>query len=417
MCHYWNQEFTECNHVSRKLINCPTYYKQQNAAKGFFGRLFHGNVKGRKHCGRVIPHHSEPRPFCAECTVRVDQLRAKYVGEGAIKVFRPDLGNDFRRPFKEYREKRRKAAEASPERSERHVEHSKHQYKNIKTDTTHSIWVPELYHHPEMLARKETHGRTTETALPTSSSRSKKPPTSKYCSRKPVKEERKKKPQGSQTHEQSSKQKSKRNHKRSCRDPTNKHPVPGRSQLAPGPASLAPTHHYRHRREAVVNESRIPPPPEPPPKLPRPQVWCDTGGNRPEPKRYDIARKPLPSIPRPIESLRADLSNKYPDLRQDAGQVYNIGPSRPPPDSIPLPAYQVYLNALRNPGPDFGRTEQLSRLPPKKKKYSHITEELRNSRLRRMMGITPSSPDSAISDVSFMCQDSKRLTNLRVGRR
>ncbi|KAI0882707.1 uncharacterized protein GGS22DRAFT_195500 [Annulohypoxylon maeteangense] len=407
MCHDWSQEYTECNHTSRKLINCPTYYKQQSSAKGFLGRLLYGNVKNKKHCGHLIPHHSDPRPFCAECSIRVDQLRAKYVGEGAIKVFRPDLDNDFRRPFKKYREKRRQAAE-SPE-LEACVEHGKHKCRNVTMDTIHSVWVPELYHHPEMLAKKKTYSRTREAALQTSSSPSNKPSAPKYCSHKTAKRE--KKPRVSQVHERSPKQKSKHTHKYTRRDPEDKTFVLGHSQLPRGPASSVPTNRYRNRRDVTGNGSPMSPAPEPPPKSPRPRIRYNAGGSWPESKQYSISRKPLPSIPRPIELLRSELSNEHRGLPQNAGQVYSNSPSKPPPDSIPLPAYQVYLNALRNPGPDFERIERLPRPPPKKKKCSHITEELRNSGLRKMMRIAPSSPDSAISDVSFMCQDSKRLTN------
>ncbi|KAI1214048.1 uncharacterized protein F4807DRAFT_112316 [Annulohypoxylon truncatum] len=398
MCHDWSQEYTECFHVSRKLINCPTYYKQQSSAKGFFGRLLYSTVKNRKDCGRVIPHHSDPRPFCPECTVRVDQLRAKYVGEGALKVFRPNMENDFRRPFKEHREKRKQAAEISPQRPERHVEHCKHTPKNV------AVWVPELYHHPEMLARKKT-CRTTEAAAPMSTSRSNKLYDPKYCSRKPVKGV--KKPEADK---QSSKQKSKDDRKHGCCGPSDRTSAPSHSKRPQGPAIPSAKHRYQRRREVVGDGSHIPPAPKPPPKPPRQRIRCDTGGNRPELKQYAISRKPLPSIPRPIEKSRSESSSEYPDLRRNAGQAYNTSSSKPLPNPVPPPAYQVYLNALRNPGPDFGRVEQLPRPPPKKKKHSHVAEGLRSSGLRKMMGIAPSSPDSAISDVSFMCQDSKRLT-------
>ncbi|KAI2466397.1 hypothetical protein F4781DRAFT_355040 [Annulohypoxylon bovei var. microspora] len=401
MCHDWSQEYTECRHASRKLINCPTHYKQQSSAKGFLGCIFRNNIKSKKHCGRVIPHYAESRPFCPDCTVRIDQLRAKHVGEGALKVYRPDLDNDYRRPFKEYRERRRQVAGAPPRRPERHVGRDRERHDHVATNTTHGVWVPELYHHPEMLARRETRGRAAEAAMPTSSSRPNKQSAAKYCSHKPEKGGNK-----SKVNEHNSK----KSHKRSCRVPTNETSTRNRSQLLQGPARRAPTHHYQRRKEVVGSGSTVPPAPEPPPKPPRPQIRRGTG-SRQKQKQYNIARKPLPPTPRPADPSRSEPPNEHPNLRRKTGGVHNISPQRPPPIPVPLPAYQVYLNAFReNLDTNFERVPQLPK-PPPKKKYRHVKEELMNSGLRKMIGIAPSSPDSAISDASFMCQDSKRLTD------
>ncbi|KAI1094792.1 hypothetical protein F5B19DRAFT_415304 [Rostrohypoxylon terebratum] len=386
MCYDWHQEYTECCHFSKKRIHCPTYHKQQSTAKTFLGRLLFGNVKNRKDCGRVIPHYPEPRPFCPECTVVVDQLRAKHVGEGAFKVFRPNLDSEICLPCEELHEKCRPVARPTPHtpRSERYVDKYRNNYGNIAMHTTHNVWIPDLYRDPEMLAREMCDCQAVQSTPPEGTPRLDKPSAARPSPRKPMKEgEKKEKPE----------QPSKRSCKQSGRSPAGKPSAVQYSQHPQVPPSSlsAHGHHHRHRqqrRKEVGKRLPTPPAPKPPPKLPPkpppkpqgPRMWCGTEDNCSDQKRHDISRKPLPAVPKTTSSTSL----------------------------VPPPAYQVYLNALRNPGPNFGEAERPPKPPPKKKKHRRISEELKSSNLRKRMRITPSSP---VSDLSFMCQDSRRLTN------
>ncbi|KAI1104159.1 hypothetical protein F4804DRAFT_204311 [Jackrogersella minutella] len=407
MCHDWSQEYTECHHVSRNIIHCPTYHKQQGSAKGFFGRLFHGSVKNKKHCGRLIPHYAESKPFCPECIVRIDQLRARHVGDGALKVYRPDLDNDFRRPFKDYREKRKHAIVMSSGKEIRGVRYGQERKDHVIIET-HSVWVPELYHHPEMLARRDIskNSQATKAMAPVSSSRPNKPlPTPKYHPRKPVKEESK-----PQVH----KQNPKKSHDHNRHTPEGKTPASSRSRPSRRPVEPAPTHRYQYHREVPGHGQAIPPAPETPPKpRPRPPISRRGSDSWPQQRLYVATNKPLPPIPRSGEPPRSAPPQEPPTLRRKRGQVHKICPPRPPPAPVPLPMYQEYLNAFRvaadNPGYDAEMIAQAQR-PPPKKKLGHFGEEWRGSHLRRMIGMEPGSPDSDVSEASFMCVESKQLT-------
>ncbi|KAI0838985.1 hypothetical protein F5Y06DRAFT_36919 [Hypoxylon sp. FL0890] len=392
MCHDWREEYTECCHVSRRLVNCPKYYKQQSLAKTFWGRLFYRNVKNKQHCGRLIPHHAE-KSFCSKCTVMVEELRAQHVGDGALMAYRMGLvtlEDDFRRPFKEYRERRREAARRSLERSEGHIQYG-------AVNHNHRVWIPELYYNPQMLARKEAYGRVAEAAPPVSSSRWKKPSAVKHLPRVGEREKQ------SRERERSSN----RSHKHDRRVPADRVPAYNHSQPPKRPTEPAPTHHCQRRRDVLGNGAPVAPAsePHPPPRPPR------GISNWPQERQYVPHEHPYSTL-KPVPS-------KYPALRRKPGTVFNICPPQPAPApiAVPLPEYQVYLNALRSaPSPSTLSTGSIAqfpapRPPPKRKKGSDATTESHGAFLRRMMGIGPATPDSGISDISFACQDSVRLTN------
>ncbi|OTA82346.1 hypothetical protein M434DRAFT_379480 [Hypoxylon sp. CO27-5] len=397
MCYEWKEEYAECRHVSRMLEKCPKYYEQQESAGTFLGRLFYRNVKNKEHCGRLTTRHAE-KPYCSVCTVMVE-LRAQRVRDDALMANQLgllSLEDDFRRPFKAYRERRREAARRSFERAERHIQHG-------KTNDNHGVWVPESHHNPQTLAGKETDAQAAETAQPVSSS-----PWWKRLfkfslfSRKGGKEKE----------SQERKQSLTRSPLRSHRFHTKNFSASDHSNPPQRPAEPALRHDYQQQPDVVENRAPKPPALKPPPPPPlRPQLTRHDIHNWPQTGRY------ASHIPPSLASKAAPT--KYPNLRHKAGQVHNICPPRQPAalDTVPLPEYQVYLNALRAvpshstlstgfvphlPGP---------RPPPRKKKGSDDVKESPGSFLRRMMGTGPTTPDSQISDVSFACQDSARLTN------
>ncbi|KAI1137041.1 hypothetical protein F5Y05DRAFT_95558 [Hypoxylon sp. FL0543] len=402
MCHDWSEEYTACCHVSRRLINCPKYYKQQSLAKTFLGRLFYRNVKNKKHCGRLIPHHAA-KPFCSKCTVMVEELRARHVGDGALMAYQiglVTLEDDFRRPFKEYRERRRDAARKSLERSEEHIQYG-------EANRNHRVWIPELYHNPQMLAKARPYGRqTTEEAPPVSSTRWNKPSAVKNLPRVGEKEKKSQK----RERQRGCKRDSNRSHKHERSASAERIPAYDHSQPPKRPVEPAPTHYSQRRRDVVGSE----PPLSPIPGLssPPPSPITQRGTSN-----WTQERQYAPHQP-PFATLRPAPA-RYPTLRRKPGRIFNISPPKPAPApmNVPLPEYQVYLNALRSaPSNSTMSTGSITqcpgpRPPPKRKKGGLATQESHSSFLRRMMGLGPGTPDSGISDISFACQHSMWLTN------
>ncbi|KAI1407492.1 hypothetical protein F5Y13DRAFT_206024 [Hypoxylon sp. FL1857] len=297
---------------------------------------------------------------------------------------------DFRRPFKEYRERRREASKKPAERSGGHKE-------GRRATDNHRVWIPEVYYDPRKLAKKEPYGRVAEAAPPVSSSRWNKSSIFNHIPRKGRKEKR------SQEH----KQRSSRSHRHDRYAPTKSIPAYNHSQPPKRPVRPAPTHHHQRHRDVVGNRAPMAPAPEPLPPH-RPPLTRRGASNWPQAKQHVPHAHPPAPKPAPI---------KHPTLRRVKGQVYKIAPPRPAPATVPLPAYQEYLNALRsapsNSTLSTGPMAQLPgpRPPSKRKKESYAKEESAGSFLRRVVGFGPATPDSGISDISFACQDSVRLTN------
>ncbi|KAL7628159.1 hypothetical protein AAE478_002357 [Parahypoxylon ruwenzoriense] len=400
MCFEFHQEFSECCHVSTELTKCPTYHKQQGSARGFFGALFRGNIKNRKDCGRVVRHYAELKPFCQKCTIKNERLRTKHVGDGALKVYRPIVEEDFRRPFQEYREKRRQAARRSQERSERHAGHSKEKRNYVVADTVPKVWIPELYHHPQTLARKETYGRAAEAAPPVCPSRPQKSSSRQHSSHKHSRGEKE-----TQAHKKSSK----RSHEYSRQGFFDRTPAFGNSQPLTRPAEPAPTHQHRHRRKFAdneppippIHESRRPPPPQPSTTRHGRTAWLQ--------QRADIPlREPPSSASQPFRAPEMATEKVQPTLRRKLGRVHNISVPRGPP--VPLPEYQVYLNAL-NFAADTAKVTKMPRPPAKSNR--HVEGGRRRSTLQSLSKIIRIDPPSPGSDVSFVCQSSKQLASMQ----
>ncbi|KAI1807678.1 hypothetical protein F4811DRAFT_549751 [Daldinia bambusicola] len=447
MCQLWNQEYSECHHVSSSLIHCPTYYKQQSEANSFLGRLFNGNVRRKKDCGRVIPHHGEPVLFCPACSVKNDRLRGNQVGDGALRVRHPRVRDECPYYSREHRERNENHTERSYRRPERHAQQG--------------VWIPELYYEPENLARRDPYRRAAGRARPVS------PPRTSAATRDTYKPEQKRDksavpPQkstrgcGLMHHERKHERERKHEHRHhastSKQSPSksegNRTKLVKRAERKPHapvketrgfddpphpkkPAEPTPRRDQRHREGVPRNKSSRgrkrsrtrspkPRPPTPPPKERRQRKWMPKIGNS-----FNQDRPP-PAPPPP---------DKYPALRRKPGRVYKLprtpSPPRPPPKPpkpptppisipvviasptlTPLPEYQVYLNAQRfaatyNPTSEKAAETSTSRPPlkppPQRNKGLHQHPTLR--RIASPLRILDNS-----SDESFVCRDARQVT-------
>ncbi|KAI1755022.1 hypothetical protein F4782DRAFT_430694 [Xylaria castorea] len=153
--------FTKCDHVLTSLTPCPTHHKEQESAKGFFGCLFWRSSRKKKNCGKVVPHHLQSETYCQACAVRKDHFRAQGVGHGALKVRKQGFQETFH-------EENKGAARLALQRAEEHRRlEGKSNHEVVHTET--SVWLTDLYHHPETLAQKETYARQAARAPPVSS--------------------------------------------------------------------------------------------------------------------------------------------------------------------------------------------------------------------------------------------------------
>ncbi|KAI1423043.1 hypothetical protein F5Y12DRAFT_558688 [Xylaria sp. FL1777] len=160
MCVSSYQHFTKCDHVSKTLTPCPTYHKQQESAKGFFGSLFRRSLRKKKNCGKVIPHHIQSETYCQACSVKKERFRAQDVGHGALKVRR----QGFQEIFQEERKEAARNALRKSEKRRHGSKQSKHEIIHVES----SVWIDDFYHHPDTLARREAYAREAAAAPPIS---------------------------------------------------------------------------------------------------------------------------------------------------------------------------------------------------------------------------------------------------------
>lgn len=163
MCLNSYTHFAKCDHINTALVTCPTYHKQQASAKGFFGSLFRRNIRTRKNCGRVIPSELRFDAYCDSCSVKKQHLRGDEVGQGALEVRK----QDFQEIFQEERKEAARNALHKVEKERHHLRSKKtsnHDVIHVKS----SVWLNDLYYHPETLARKEAYAREAVRAPPVS---------------------------------------------------------------------------------------------------------------------------------------------------------------------------------------------------------------------------------------------------------
>ncbi|OTB16054.1 hypothetical protein K445DRAFT_22370 [Daldinia sp. EC12] len=454
MCQLWNQEYSECHHVSRNLIHCPTYYKQQSEANGFFGRLFNSSVRGKKNCGRVIPHYGEPALFCPACSVKNDQLRGNQIGDGALTVRHPRVRDEYQYHSREHRGRSENLTERSHSKPDGHAQQG--------------VWIPGLYYEPENLAQRDHYRRAAGRARPVS------PPRATSGTRTHRKAEQKRdksevRIQSSvkdRVHKHHERKPEHRHHASANRQPTDRNEGKGTS---PVKKDERKPHATAHVKEVAGSNTprRLRKPVEPAPNRDPRRRQGVTKNNSPRGRSLSRASssKPLPPTPPPKDSrqrtwmrqIRDSFSqgrpppapppppaNKHPRLRHKPGKVYKVrrtpSPPRPPPrpppkppkppadplftdppltdppltepPSTPIPEYQVYLNAQRFAAsyhPSIERAVETPSLQPPLKPPPQRNKGLyRNPTLRRIA--SPLRLTDNASDESFVCQDARLVT-------
>ncbi|KAI1657120.1 hypothetical protein F4813DRAFT_390093 [Daldinia decipiens] len=432
MCQIWSQEYSECHHVSRNLIHCPTYYKQQSEANGFLGRLLNGSVKRKKDCGRVIPHHGDPAPFCPTCSVKNDQLWGNQVGDGALRVRHPHMKDEYQHSSTEHRERSENSAEKSCKRSDRHGQQG--------------VWIPGLYYEPENLAQRDPYIRTAGKARPVSPVQSPpppRPPRSPVATPNPPHRPEQKRdkpetrpPSSTKTRDEHRNQASAS--KQPTQNPERKGDTPVKrnehrpraptketsSSNTPSrrsnkkPAEPAQPKRDRQRREADDDRDRDKyPKGRRPSRKPTPARSPRRSPPTPPPK--DPERKWPPPIRHHIDPVPIPIPKPQPRPRRKPVPVHHHHPPHPIPPSLkpppaPLPEYQVYLNAQRfadeqlpPAAPAIEKSTEppmfMFRPPPQRSKGYHMI-----TGTGRRVG--PLRFSDASSDESFVCRDARMLT-------
>ncbi|KAI8957455.1 hypothetical protein F5Y11DRAFT_363744 [Daldinia sp. FL1419] len=433
MCQLWSQEYAECHHVSRNLIHCPTYYKQQSEANGFFG-----------HCGRVIPHYGEPALYCSACTVRNEQLRGRQVGDGALRVHHPRERDEHQYRSREHRE--------------RYQDPNGGSYNGYKSHEQQGVWIPGLYYQPENLAKRDPYSRSAGKARPVSQV---KPPPRPQAPTKThqIPEKKWDKYQPSQpsqpsstrehdrgyykSHDTQPPRKHERKEEKSSRSHENRSRVavkevsgysqPHHSKDSSRDRSRKPVwpepERHRRGREERTQEKSTRKPPRRPPRRPSPESLPPTPPPKDPPrKRLSHIRhivnqeRPLPPTPQPTPPLK-----EYPRLRRKRGQVYKIArtptptPTPPPPPrppEAPLPEYLVYLNAQRFAAEHHPSTSPTTiksptyhpapPRPPPLRSRNHLSGSTTKSSLLQRM--SPIRILDTGSDESFVCKDARMIS-------
>jgi len=350
MCVQTYLHFSKCDHVSTTLTTCPTFHREQASSKGFLGGLFRrsssSNKNNKTNCGKVVPHHLTNETYCQACSIKKGHLRAHGVGQGALRVRRQETDESFR-------EERKRAAKASLEKSEKrqHLDRGGKQQKS-NHEVLHvesSVWLHDLYHHPETLARKEAYARQAAAAPPVSSRPPKSNSTSNHSGsssttttrtmgsssshRTQETDSRRKESSRSRRIEEGGHDRTRT--RRAPRDSPQWTPSYGSSQPMRRPVQPTPTYQsqYSGRFANDHNARGLPPavgllplPPLPPNAHPKPNSYRQQSTSTTHPHQP-------PSKPEP----------KYPELRHKTGRVYNSNKSRNPPTK---PAYQEYLDAM-----------------------------------------------------------------------
>ncbi|KAI1160543.1 hypothetical protein F5B18DRAFT_502993 [Nemania serpens] len=347
MCIKSYEHFTKCDHVSTTLTPCPTYRKQQKSAEGPFGRLFQRSDRKKTNCGRVFPHHLQNNTYCQACLIKTDHFTAEGVGQGALRVRKQGFQEVFQ-------EERKEAARASLHNSEKPRLRQKGSNHNV-IHVESTVWIDDLYHHPEILARKESYARAAGPAPPVSS---------RAAGTRQRRGENTRKPEIGEEWM----------------------PAYGGSQPIPRPAQPAPTY-YQYPGRVASHSPSLPPAVGPPPG----------------PRQGDYSLL----TPRP--------QAKRPELKHKRGQVYNSAKIRNQRLSPPYKAYldgmatEAAIRARQRPsaepprGPDGPKScweEEPSQWEAKKATLS--------SWIERTKGRTALTDGS---DVSFVCQTSQAISN------
>ncbi|KAI0904807.1 hypothetical protein F4823DRAFT_172318 [Ustulina deusta] len=371
MCVNSYQHFAKCDHVCATLTTCPTYHKQQDAAKGIFGSLFRRSLRKKKNCGKVVPHYLENEAYCQACSVKKERLRAQGVGQGALKVRRQGFQEIFQ---EERKEAARNALHRSEKRRRRGSKQSNHDVIHVES----SIWINDLYHHPETLARKEAYAREAAPAPPVSRHQTTNHPRGAES-----------RPRGPSTHERRGGKKARETESRG-----EWMPAYGSVQPMIRPAQPAPAYRYSGR---FSNRT---------PSLP-PAV-----GLPPRPQHSDQSF-----------AARAEAAG-YPDLRRKPGRVHDVAGNHN--------RQQVYLDRTGTEAAVETRRrrqqqqqQQQQPRPPPRNHVGHwrvedpsqwetaISDLIEKAKERASLTTERDSFTDEDSDDSFVCKTSQAISNHR----
>ncbi|KAI0165970.1 hypothetical protein GGR57DRAFT_145660 [Xylariaceae sp. FL1272] len=325
-------ETFRCEHVHTNLKHCPTYFKEQSGARGIWGLIFHRDVRQKKNCGRVIPHHLQLDSHCQKCTIRSEQLRAREIGQGALRVRKYTAEESHRRRQYKYVDFLPEPIDELNRRRQHHTPES-------------SVWLPNLYKHPSKYAMKESYIRPAAAADPVSSGSVRK---------------------------------------------RNQDSEPAKPQVPPSPTHIL---HISPARGFIGNVQSIPVPPPPPSHRYRGHFRTQAPSLLPA--------VGLPSLPAVASKSQ---SAKVQELRRKKGRVYNADKIRN--QSVPL--YQQDLQAIA-----FRRLQaqhKATTSPPVATGLAHM------SALSRFVELTREAHKNSFfddgSDISFVCQSSRRVEGL-----
>ncbi|KAI1192447.1 hypothetical protein F5X97DRAFT_85864 [Nemania serpens] len=354
MCIKSYQHFTKCDHISTTLTTCPTHRKQQKSAEGLFGCLFHRSSRKKSNCGRVFPHHMQNETYCQGCSIKTDRFTVQGVGQGALRVRKQGFQEVFQ-------EERREAGGASLQNSRNSRLNEKDSKHNI-IDAENSVWLDDLYRHPETLAKKDAYRRAAALAPPVSSH-----------SRRPREIDSR---AGAQQH-----------HREYTRKPeTGEAWMPSYGGSQPIMRPTQPALASQYLTHAVNNSPGLPPAMGPPPGQ----------------DDYSV-------------TLRADAT-KGPQLRHKTGRVYNTAKIR---NQRLDPPYQAYLDGMRTEAAIRARQHPYS-APLKepdgpKSCWEEEEPSPRDSKKATLSGWIERTKERTVtnkgSDVSFVCATSHAISN------
>ncbi|KAI1265283.1 hypothetical protein F5Y18DRAFT_66494 [Xylariaceae sp. FL1019] len=340
MCIKTYEDFC-CEQVHTNLKNCPTYFKQQRTARGIWGLIFHRDVRQKKDCGRVIPHHLQLDSYCQKCTIHSEQLRAREIGQGALQV-------------------RKQTAKASHRRRQPNAS-KKYKYPDFLPEPLDelnccrqeqipepSVWLPDLYMHPDKYATKRSYARPAAAAAPISP-----------CSRR-----------------------------KGCQDSK-----PAKARVSPSSSHISPA------RVLIGNVQSQSKPTLPPPSHPY-QGKFRTQGPSPPPAVG------LPSLPAVVPKPQPA---KVQELRRKKGCVYSVSKMRN--QSVPLHQQNLQAIAFRKPQAQHAtKTPKATTSPPEVISLPHKSALSRFVELTREARKNPFVDDR--SDISFVCLSSRHVEGL-----
>ncbi|KAI5920797.1 hypothetical protein F4810DRAFT_681322 [Camillea tinctor] len=402
MCIRSSQRFSRCGHRDTKLAHCPQFYKQQSSTSGLMSCLF--QKKKKQDCGKAIQYYVELESFCRTCALNKSLLKTENFGGGTFRVQRPTIEDELRNM--------RKLAAKESYKTAKHDQQSK-KYNHEVISVKPSVWLPDLYHHPDTIARGKKYARETPPAPPASS-----PPQNSAwrigSPRSSTRMEAKNITRDGHFNKACG-------HSRHTTAPgtlsinADHTPVSGKPASFRAPVEPALTHLYQgklsHKTSSLPPAGGLPPV--------RGLARQEAIGGKP----LRLPRSDPPYEPNSTERVRP--REKQPELRHKNDRIYNIAAVRPP--KAPVPEYQVYLNAMnyvaaKSPSdkPQPVKPTNKSRLKTQPNlHHQYAKEEPRRSALQTFMGWSsankPYGDDG--SDASFVCQDSRKLMEPKARRR